>query len=109
MNSSTEPYYRLMQALEDEMRRLDLWESYPPPAEALDSVVPFCYDTLEFTQWLQWVFVPRTRAIMDRGMPLPAKSDISPLAEMTFAEMEDVDTDALLALIGEFDRLINEA
>ncbi|HIP52441.1 MAG TPA: YqcC family protein [Chromatiales bacterium] len=108
MNSTTEPYYRLMQALEDEMRRLDLWETSPPSAEVLESVVPFCYDTLEFTQWLQWVFVPKTRAIMDRGMPLPAKSEIAPLAEMSFAEMEEIDTDALLALISDFDRMINE-
>ncbi len=108
MDSHTEPYYRLMQALEDEMRRLGLWETCPPAEEALNSVFPFCYDTLEFTQWLQWIFIPRTRSIMDRGMPMPARSEIQPLAEMAYAEMESVDTRVLLRLIGDFDRMINE-
>ena len=39
--------------IEAEMRKAGLWESQPPPREALTSRQPFCYDTLNFSQWLQ--------------------------------------------------------
>ena len=43
--------------IEMELRRIDAWESEPPSPEALQSAQPFAVDTLEFTQWLQFVFV----------------------------------------------------
>ncbi len=97
----------LLLAIEAEMRRVALWESLPPPPEALASSVPFCHDTLEFAQWLQWVFLPRMRVLVEAGGPLPARCGIAPLAEHTFAGLV-LETAALLALIEDFDRLIEQ-
>ena len=36
--------------IEAELRKAGLWESEPPPREAIASSQPFCYDTLELTQ-----------------------------------------------------------
>ena len=94
-----------MQALEKELRRLGLWQASPPSPEALASQMPFCFDTLAFTEWLQWVFIPRTRAVIDHGGPLPEHSGIAPLAEEVFKEMSE-DTEALYTLLCRFDRLI---
>lgn len=57
--------------IEIELRRLDAWESEPPSPEALQSAQPFAVDTLEFTQWLQFVFVSRMKALIEGGHPLP--------------------------------------
>lgn len=99
---------RIIDAIEGELRRLDLWEQAPPPARALMSEQPFCFDTLTFTQWLQWVFVVRVRLILSENLELPDVSDIHPLAEHAFQPL-DYDSGRLLELIRQFDVLINNA
>jgi uncharacterized protein YqcC (DUF446 family) len=96
----------LMDAIEREMRRIELWAEDPPPVAAMASRVPFCYDTLRFWQWLQWILVPRIRLILADGDPLPAASEIAPLAEVEFRRLSQ-DTRRLLELIREFDRAIS--
>ncbi|ANJ66471.1 hypothetical protein A9404_02920 [Halothiobacillus diazotrophicus] len=80
----------------------------PQPAiSAFRSTAPFCFDTMTFHEWLRWVFLPRmTQAVHDR-VTLPAACAIAPLAEYRFAEMQEHDTDALLALLVEFDVVAN--
>ncbi len=96
----------LLLAIEAEMRRIDLWENTAPDPQALASAAPFCYDTLQFQQWLQWVFLARMRALLDTGAALPGACDIQPLAEHSFAELPQ-DTARLVALCGEIDRAIS--
>ena len=87
------------------MRRLGMWERDPPRPEALASTQPFCFDTLTFEQWLQWIFIPRMKRILEQGLALPRQSDIHPLAEEVFSGYS-ADTHALLGLIKTFDELI---
>jgi uncharacterized protein YqcC (DUF446 family) len=96
-------------AIEMEMRRLGMWESTPPAAEALQSLVPFCYDTLKFEQWLQWVFLPKMKLALEQQIDFPASSNIATLAEMCFAELQTIETAHLLELLKEFDESINAA
>lgn len=98
----------LLLAIEAEMRRLELWECEPPPDEALLSLVPFCHDTLEFHQWLQWKLLPQMKALLEADASLPAESDIHPLAEYSFNRLEQ-DTDQLLGLLERFDRLLGRS
>lgn len=95
----------LLLAIEAEMRRISLWETERPPEEALSSLFPFCHDTLAFHQWLQWVFLPRMKTVLETEEDFPASSDISPLAEYSFAQLPH-DTDKLLELIRKFDDFI---
>ena len=81
------------------------WQAVEPPAEALSSSVPFCIDTLGFEQWLQWVFLPRMRHILEHGRPLPRKSGILPYAQ-EYLDKDDPITNGLLRQIGRFDELI---
>lgn len=99
---------QLLAAVETEMRRQGLWSAAPPSPEAMASVMPFMYDTLRLHQWLQWVFLPRTLALIDAGGRLPGNCHIHPLAEHEFARQDTVDTAALLALILEVDTLMNQ-
>lgn len=95
-----------LQRIEAELRRLDAWEVMPPSPERLASEVPFCHDTLEFTQWTQWVFLPRFRAVLEGNHPLPVNSAITPIAEDGL-ELLDGDTGALADAFRDIDRLIN--
>jgi uncharacterized protein YqcC (DUF446 family) len=96
----------LMDALEEALAEAGLWERTPPPEEALASLQPFCFDTLRFPQWLQWVFVPRVRRLVREREPLPAHSAIVPYAEEYFRGPRTPPT-ALLGVLERFDTLIN--
>jgi uncharacterized protein YqcC (DUF446 family) len=96
----------LLLEIEAEMRRLHLWEATPPPDAALQSLVPFCHDTLRLEQWLQWVFLPKMKRVVESEEGCPSSSEIAPLAEYRFAQLE-LPTTHLLALIEQFDRHIN--
>ncbi len=95
----------LLDALEAELRRLDCWEASPPPADALASPLPFAHDRLTFTQWLQWLFLPRLRTLLASGARLPARSGIAPMAEVSLAD-SGLDAAALVALLRRIDGLL---
>lgn len=97
----------LILSIEAEMRRLNLWESQAPEEEALASLMPFCHDTLRFEQWLQWVFLPKMKTVLETEEGFPASSDITPLAELRLEQLAK-DTDHLLTLIQQFDDFINQ-
>lgn len=88
------------------MRRIALWESTPPAPEALQSLTPFCHDTLQLEQWLQWVFLPKMKCVVEGLEECPSSSDIAPLAEYRFSQLKHP-TALLLQLIERFDRLIS--
>ncbi|WP_422450583.1 MULTISPECIES: YqcC family protein [unclassified Endozoicomonas] len=96
----------LLDAMESELRRQDVWLPMPPSVEAMNSTTPFCMDTMAFSQWLQWIFVPRVRAIMDGGGTLPKDSNIKSYAEEALP-LERLESEKLLLIIEQFDRLMS--
>lgn len=91
--------------IERELRVLGWWQEQAPSAEALASQEPFCVDTLTFEQWLQWIFLPRMKQLLEAGAALPSVSGIQPMAEMVYREQSGL-ARRLLELLGEFDRLL---
>lgn len=91
--------------IEHELRQLGWWAATPPTAEALASEQPFAVDTMDFEQWLQWLFIPRMQQILACGGSLPAACGIQPMAEMVLADRAK-QARSLLRVLGEFDRLI---
>ena len=91
--------------IERALRQLGWWTPQPPSAEALCSAEPFCVDTLEFAQWLQWIFLPRMKAIVEAGHTLPSVSGICAMAEVVYGEQPG-DVRELLVALARFDRLI---
>ena len=104
MSRDPEPL-RLMAEIEQELRRHGQWEGQAPSDQALASRLPFCCDTLRFTQWLQWVFIPHTRALAEAGRRMPETSCIQPMAEEALRGCP-WETRPLLQLLGRFDRMI---
>jgi uncharacterized protein YqcC (DUF446 family) len=103
-----EPYSRLADIvleLESALREQALWEEVVPPRESLQSVHPFCVDTLTFTQWLQFVFIERVKLIVERQAPLPVSSEIVPMAQEWFGQSAYAGKQ-IIHILGNFDELI---
>ena len=90
--------------IELEMRRIDVWSMEPPSEAALASDQPFCFDTLEFTEWLQFVFLERMRFIVEQG--LPRASGIAPMAEEHF-RVRPESGDGLIRELEAIDELLS--
>jgi len=95
-----------IETIERMMQALDLYSSTPPDARAFASSTPFCYDTMSFLEWLQWVMFPKTRELISRKLPLPTVCEIHPLAEEEFKLLAQ-DTESLLEEIRVLDGLFN--
>lgn len=91
--------------VERELRLLGLWSVEAPSPEALASQQPFCVDTLDFEAWLQWIFLPRMKMLIEAGAELPAASGIAAMAEEVF-RAQALEVKGLLAALQAFDSLI---
>lgn len=96
-----------MLLIERELRALGWWDNAPPSEQALASPEPFCVDTLEFAQWLQWIFLPRMKIILEQDLPLPNASGILEMAEMVYAGRQ-AEARMLQQHLARFDQLITE-
>ena len=94
--------------LERELRELDMWQSRSPPAQALASTQPFAVDTLEFYQWLQFLFIPRLMRLVEYRAPLPQTCCVAPMAEEFFRPRAEPGAE-VIAVLEQIDRLISEA
>lgn len=95
----------ILLAVEATLRQHGRWDPVAPPDQHLGSAQPFCVDTLRFEQWLQWIFLPRMKKILENSRPLPSRSGIYHYAEHTLRR-NDPPTPNLLKLIRQFDELI---
>lgn len=106
--SAIERYYQtadLLLAMEAQLRLLDLWEAESPPIHDLESQEPFCVDTLRFTQWMQFILIPRLKILIEEKVPLPGTSNISVYAAEALNGV-DFPADELLRLIQHLDNTL---
>ena len=96
----------LLQQIESELKQLQLWSSVPPSPTALASTLPFCCDTLTLQQWLQFIFLPRMRALLEAKLPLPSAISICPIAEEAFAPIT-AEKLKLINCIADLDHLLS--
>ena len=92
--------------VEAHLRQLRLWEDQSPTVEALASSQPFCIDTLSFTQWLQFVFLPNMAGLVEMGKSLPTECSIAPMAEEYFRGL-GLPGKALEATLLSIDRVLS--
>lgn len=92
--------------LELHLREQSLWTNGVPDASRLCSVEPFCIDTLNFPEWLQFVFLPRMSVMLEAQMPLPEKSAIAPMAEEYFRSRVLDGGARICKVLRRFDQLI---
>ncbi|STO53960.1 Domain of uncharacterised function, DUF446 [Canicola haemoglobinophilus] len=92
-----------LQALQQVMQNLDLWQSYPPEEQAFLSTEPFSVDTMSANEWLQWIFIPRMYALLESGQSLPHKMAITPYIEEALKDLDRLNE--LLQPIYEIEKL----
>lgn len=96
----------LLMDLEAALRVISCWDDKPPSLQALQSQEPFCVDTMEFYQWLQWVFIPRMYAVLESGSVLPDRCEIAPMAE-EWAKTRALSARELIKILKEIDSILS--
>lgn len=94
--------------LEAALRQLGLWQEHAPPSEALTSTQPFAVDTLDFHQWLQFMFLPGLRTVITQDLIMPAVCSVLPMAEETLKD-NPLPVSELLATLATLDALVTAA
>lgn len=84
--------------IEQVLKKYDLWHTSAPDAAAFTSVEPFCIDTMHALEWLQWILIPRMRALLDAQRPLPGSFALAPYYEMALEADLSGRTELLLVL-----------
>lgn len=96
-----------LQAIEQSMRDLALWQVSPPNPDAFSSIEPFCIDSMLAEEWLQWVLLPRMYALLDSGAPLPTRFAIAPYFEEALKDKQP-NCISLLSQLQQLDALLNK-
>jgi len=104
------PSYEIVAAkiaeIEDEMKRVDLWQSEPLQPEQYQFTRAFGGDTMSFEQWLQFIFIPRVKGIIESRDTFPTSSSVGTYAAREWGWSPlGIDTNRLGTLLSEFDAL----
>ena len=101
MYQQTQAYLTQLIAL---LKQHQLWQDEPIAAQALNSTVPFCHDTMAFEQWLQFVFIEKMQLLISELHPLPSNFAIAPMAELMLAQKPG--GTAITQLLAQLDQLL---
>lgn len=91
-------------AIEAEMQSQGMWRSEPLPPEDYDFKAAFAMDTMPFVHWLQFIFIPRVREIIDNKGTFPASSQVGAQAVREFDGINEASE--LVSLLSDFDHFI---
>ena len=95
-------------AIEAEMKRVDWWSGKAPEPERMNFHEPFGADTLAYQEWLQFVFIPRVRSIIESKGEFPPNSSVGTKAMREWDYMEHVaEGQKLIRMLNDFDDLVN--
>lgn len=97
--------------IESEMMRVGLWQPEPLREEQYNFHQAFALDTMTFTQWLQFIFIPRVKELLAAEAEFPAKSEVGLQAFREFVMWPaygEIETERLLTLISEIDALFEK-
>lgn len=99
--------WQLLGEIEQLMQEQALWGSCAPELSVFESSEPFCIDTMLPEEWLQWVFIPRMRALVEGHNPLPTRIAIAPYFEEAF-NLRAENHQSLIDTLHQIDRLLNK-
>lgn len=105
--SNNSDIFVLLNELTHTLKSHQLWQNKLPKPEKLASTLPFCYDTLAFEQWLQFIFIPKISYMITEQLPLPTAISLSPMAEEAFKVLGSSAND-ILGVISAIDLLLSQ-
>lgn len=92
------------------MRGLGLWSETAPSSDALSSTQPFAIDTLEFSEWLQFIFLPRMQSLLEAQSALPTDCMIAPVGEEYCRQNcseKGAEVSHLISILSSIDQLLS--
>lgn len=93
---------RYLDEIEAEMRRIGMWQEEPLRPEQMEFTQAFAMDTMAFSQWLQFIFLPRVREAVAANH-FPGSSSVGAQAVREFDGVNEAS--GLITLLSEFDGL----
>lgn len=90
--------------IEAEMKRIGMWQQAPLDPEKYEFHAAFGMDTMAYSQWLQFVFIPRVHEVIASNGPFPQQSSVGAQAIREFDGYDEASD--LVTLLCEFDALI---
>ncbi|HET7375538.1 MAG TPA: YqcC family protein [Anaerolineae bacterium] len=91
--------------IETELKHIGFWQTEPLQAEQYNFSQAFAMDTMTFSQWLQFVFIPRVNDLIAEHGQFPKSSSVGAQAVREFDGI--VHSDHLITLLSEFDALFH--
>ncbi len=82
-----------------------MWSAGPLPEEAYNFKQAFGMDTMAFSQWLQYIFIPRVHQIIEKHEEFPTQSMVGVQAMREFDG--EPQASRLVSLLSEFDDLFS--
>ncbi|RTR32666.1 YqcC family protein [Shewanella atlantica] len=96
----------LLEKLESELRLQSLWSSVKPSPEAMSDSSPFSCEAMPFENWVQFIFIPKMKDLIDRGQALPTNIAIAPMAHHVWSSKKNLHT--LILIFDNLDTLLSE-
>ncbi|WP_374951054.1 YqcC family protein [Mucilaginibacter sp.] len=93
-------------SIENELIKLGEWRPVPPDPAVFVDMGAFGSNTMPFTTWLQFVFIPNVKKIISTKGVFPESSSVATYA---YRNLEEERYDRLNALLSEFDSLFNKS
>jgi uncharacterized protein YqcC (DUF446 family) len=89
--------------VEAELKRIGWWRNAPLPPEMYQFTQAFAMDTMPFSYWLQFIFIPRVRSIIESHGEFPRTSMVAAQAVREFDGIEEASD--LNTALHDFDAL----
>lgn len=89
--------------IEAELKGIGFWRTEPLAPAQYNFQRPFGGDTMAFSQWLQFILIPRVREIIETRGEFPPQSQVAVQAAREFDGLTE--TERLQSLLYEFDML----
>ena len=105
MQPSYEEAGQRIDGIEAEMKRIGFWRDEPLPAEMYNFTQAFAMDTMPFSYWLQFIFIPRVRSIIEEQGDFPRGSQVGAQAVREFDGVWEASD--LVSKLSAFDALFN--
>jgi uncharacterized protein YqcC (DUF446 family) len=99
---SAEKVLEKLSEIETEMKQIGLWQNEALMSEQYQFHQAFAMDTMSFSQWLQFVFIPKVKEAA-KASQFPAKSQVGAQAVREFDTLPAASR--LVTLLSEFDAL----
>jgi uncharacterized protein YqcC (DUF446 family) len=90
--------------IEKELKSLEDWQPLPPDPGVFTDMGAFGSNSMPFTTWLQFVFIPNVKEMIDKRGSFPKSSGVATYA---YRNLEESKYERLKALLSDFDALFN--